>query len=106
MKQKSSPKRVLSVAKQKVQTAVQQIKQRVARQRAENLYERLIGIKPTKKIVVSPKQVRRSIRRLSRRASRRLSGLSSPVSSQMASPIVNVTSPKRRTVQRKSVKKM
>jgi hypothetical protein len=92
MKQKSSPKKVLSLAKQKMQTAVNKLKQRVAKNRAENLYERLIGIKTNKKIVVSPKRL------LSPRPS-----VLSPVTSVVNTP---VTSPKKSKTRRSKSRKM
>lgn len=95
MKRKASTKKVLSIAKQKVKTAVQQMKQKVRAQRAVNLYERLIGINPTKKVVVSPMRVRRSLRRSLRRSVRR-----SPVLSQLVAEVqspVKVKSTVRRS---------
>lgn len=110
MKQRSStPKKVLSMAKQKVQNAVQQIKQKVRAQRTVNLYERLIGINPTKKVVVSPAKIRmmrRSIRsspRRSRSPSRSLSRRQSPLLELVESPKPNV---QRKVTRRRSTKKM
>ena len=106
MKQRSStPKKVLSMAKQKVQNAVQQIKQKVRAQRAVNLYERLIGINPTKKVVVSPAKIRmmrRSIRSSLRR-SRSPSRRQSPLLELVESPKPNV---QRKVTRRRSTKKM
>ena len=102
MKQRGSIKKVLSITKQKVKSAVEQVKQKVRAQRAVNLYERLIGIKPTKTVVVSPERIRsarRSLRRSVRRSVRRLR--TSPLTSIV--PGVQTPVGKSRVVRRRKV---
>ena len=106
MKQRGSIKKVLSITKQKVKSAVEQVKQKVRAQRAVNLYERLIGIKPTKTVVVSPERIRsarRSLRRSVRRSVRRLR--TSPLASSLATIVPGVQTPvvKSRVVRRRKV---
>jgi hypothetical protein len=69
VKSRVSPKKVLSLSKQKIKAVAQNIKRKMAVRRAENLYERLIGIKPTRTIQLSP---RKSPKRKSPRPSMRM----------------------------------